>query len=100
MKSLSTSCRAYLIAVLGAVAVAALSSGCASTPPPALPDETQLSAAGFKVVSATTKEQQEHLQSLNPGKITELQRTGRHFFVYPDPARNRIYVGTPKEYAA
>jgi len=32
--------------------------------------------------------------------VTEWQRTGKHFFVYPDPARNQLYVGTPKEYEA
>ena len=101
MKSLCTFSRGYLLGILGALSVAALSFGCASTPPPPpLPDESQLSAAGFKVVSATTKEQQEHLQALTPGKITEVQRTGKHFFVYPDVARNQVYVGTPKEYAA
>jgi hypothetical protein len=99
VRRLLTSCLRYQFASSGALAVAALAWGCATTSP-ALPDESQLSAAGFKVVPATTKEQQEHLKALTPGKISELQRTGTHFFVYPDAAKNQIYVGTPKEYAA
>lgn len=88
-----------LLAVIGAFAVTALCFGCAATAPPP-PDESQLMAAGFKVVVAKTALQREHLQSLPPGKVTELQRTGTHYFVYPDAARNQIYVGTPKEYQA
>lgn len=94
-----TTPHASLFATLGALVVTALCFGCA-TPPPPPPDEVQLTAAGFKVVVAKTALQREHLQSLPPGKVTELQRTGTHYFVYPDAARNQIYVGTPKEYQA
>jgi hypothetical protein len=41
-----------------------------------------------------------HVKALAPGRFTELQRTGRHFYVYPDAGNNRVYVGTPKEYQA
>ena len=82
--------------VIALVAVA----GCASAPQPPPVDEAQLSAAGFKIVEAKTPQQQGHVKSLPPGQITEWQRTGVHYFVYPDAAHNRIYVGTPKEYAA
>jgi hypothetical protein len=84
---------------LGVLAAAAIFQGCASTAPPP-PDESQLLAAGFKVVVAKTAQQQEHLQSLPPAKITEWQRNGAHYFVYPDAAKNRLFVGTPKEYVA
>jgi hypothetical protein len=80
--------------------VAAILHGCASTAPTPPPlDESQLLAAGFKVVVAKTAQQQEHLQSLAPGTITQWQRTGVTFFVYPDAAKNEIFVGTQKEYA-
>jgi hypothetical protein len=94
----SNPCWNRILAMLGALATA-LALGCAGTAQP-LPDESRLLAAGFKVVSAKTPQQQQHLQSLPAGKVTEWQRTGKHFFVYPDPAGNRIYVGTPKEYEA
>jgi len=100
MERSTASHRGDLPRFLGALLVAALLSfGCASAPP-AVPDESQLLAAGFKVVVATTVQQQEHLQTLPPGKITEWQRNGVHYFVFPDAARKQIYVGTPKEYAA
>jgi len=91
--------RRRIFALFSMFAAAALLPGCA-TPPPAPPAESQLLAAGFKVLAAKTVQQQEHLRTLAPGKITEWQRNGVHFFVYPDVAKNQLYVGTPKEYAA
>ena len=86
--------------VLSTAAATALGAGCASTPPPAPDLASQLSAVGFKAVPATTRQQQEHLQSLTPGTVTAWQRTGKLYHVYPDPSRNQIYVGTQKEYDA
>jgi hypothetical protein len=95
-----TSRRARTLGLVGALALALL-LGCASAPKsPPPPDESALTAAGFKVVVAKTAQQQEHLQSLPPGQITEWQRNGAHFFVYPDAAKNQILVGTQKEYSA
>ena len=99
MKQTWSAIRRRLFVKVGVVAVTAIPSGCAGTMPSS-PDENQLLAAGFKVVVAKTEQQKEHLQTLAPGKITEWQRTGVHFFVYPDAARSRILVGTEKEYAA
>jgi len=83
------------------VLVLALCVGCASTPSaPPPPDESQLVAAGFKVVVAKTVQQQEHLQALPQGRVSEWQRTGTHFFIYPDPGKKQLYIGTPKAYEA
>lgn len=90
----------FLQRTIGALAVALLVVACASAPPSPQPDTAKMLAAGFKVVDAKTPEQQMHVKTLAPGRFTELQRTGKHFFVYPDPANNRVYVGTPKEYQA
>lgn len=87
-----------LLALIAFVAVALGCAGTPSAPPP--PNEAQLLAAGFKIVVATTDEQRMHLRSLDPGRITELQRTGVHFYVYPEPAQSRILVGSPREYEA
>ena len=84
---------------LAAIAVAAFTFGCA-TPGPPPPDASQLVAAGFRVIPAKTGQQVEHLQALPPDKLTEWQRTGKHYFVYPDVAKKQLYVGTPKEYEA
>lgn len=85
-----------------AVLVLALATGCAGTPAPAssAPSESLLSAAGFKTLAATTAEQRQHLQWLHPGQVTAVQLTGKHYYVYPDVAKNQLYVGTPKEYQA
>src|SRR5215470_11376611 len=89
--------RGRILGVAIAVTMLAMSRAEAAQP---LPDESQLVAAGFKVVAATTKEQQEHLQTLPPGKLTAWQRNGKHFWIYPDVARKQLYVGTQKEYEA
>ena len=95
-----TSRRARVPGLLGAF-VLTLMLGCASAPQsPLPPDEGALTAAGFKVVVAKTPVQQAHVRDLPPGKLTEMQRNGAHYFVYPDAARQQIYVGTPKEYEA
>jgi hypothetical protein len=69
-------------------------AGCATAQHP----ETFLTAAGFKVVAATTPKQEQRLKTLPPGKISTVQRNGRTYYVFPDTARNRIYLGTPNEY--
>jgi hypothetical protein len=87
----------HAVRVLLVLAIAA----CAAAPPAPPPvDAGALTAAGFKVLTATTTVQQQHLRDLPQGRITEMQRTGAKFFVYPDAAANRLYVGTPKEFAA
>jgi PBP1b-binding outer membrane lipoprotein LpoB len=80
-----------LSAVLGLVLLAA---GCATTQH----TETYLTAAGFKTVVASTPKQEQRLKSLPPGKISTVQRNGKTYYVFPDVAHNRIYLGTPNEY--
>jgi hypothetical protein len=86
--------------LLGPIVFVAWLVGCAGMPPPPAPDTNALTAAGFKVYVAQTQEQREHLQSLVPGRLTELQRTGVQYFVYPDAAHDRIYVGRGAQYTA
>ncbi|HSS69256.1 MAG TPA: hypothetical protein VLQ46_01235 [Casimicrobiaceae bacterium] len=81
--------------------IAVLCTGCATAPPPpAGPNKDNLVAAGFRIVDAKTKLQQERLEALPQGRVSERQRTGKTFFVYPDPANRQLYVGTQKEYDA
>ncbi len=84
---------------IGALALSAvLAAGVvAKTPPIATND---LSAAGFKVLVAQTKAQEDWVQRLPPGKIRAMQRTGKKFFIYPDAPRKQIYIGGPVEYQA
>lgn len=99
MKELRTARQGKIMGILGAIALALLALNRVGSAQP-LPNESQLVAAGFKVVAASTKEQQEHLQTLPPGKLTAWQRNGKHFWIYPDVAKNQLYVGTQKEYEA
>ena len=100
MQRLLISHRTILLGILCALAMLALAAGCATPPPAPSVDESLLSAVGFKIIVAKTKEQQEHLQTLPPGQIRAMQRTGNEFFVYPVAAKNELYVGTKKEYQA
>jgi hypothetical protein len=71
-----------------------LATSCATTKH----TETYLTAAGFQVVMVTNPKQEQKLQSLPPGKITPVQRNGKKYYVFPDAAHHRIYLGTPNEY--
>ncbi len=77
-----------------ACAIAAIVIGCASTKS----TENMLSAAGFKMVQATTPQQQSHLQTLPADKITSVVRNGATYYVYPDPKRQVLYVGREAQY--
>jgi hypothetical protein len=81
------------------VLVVACVVACASTPPPP-PVAGLLSAAGFKTLSASTVQQQQHLKTLPADQMTAVQQTMKTYFVYPDTANNQLYVGTEKEYQA
>ena len=63
---------------------------------PCRPNKDNLVAAGFRIVDAKTKLPQERLEALPQGRVSERQRTGKTFFVYPDPANRQLYVGTQK----
>ena len=76
------------------VALLILAAGCATTKH----TENFLTAAGFKLVRATTPKQEQRLKSLPTEKISTVQRNGKTYYVFPDVSHNRIYLGTPNEY--
>jgi hypothetical protein len=80
--------------LIGAIALLALAVGCANTQP----TENLLSAAGFRTIIANTPQRQQHLKTLPPNKVTLVQRNGKNYYVYADPAHNQIYVGNPSQY--
>lgn len=90
----------FMMKILNALKFAAslglicLAAGCATTKQ----TETFLTAAGFRTVVASTPKQEQKLKSLPPGKITRVQRNGKTYYVFPDVAHNRIYLGTANEY--
>ena len=89
MKAILSSARFISVSVL-----LALATGCAS------PKQTEnlLTLAGFKPVAPSTAKQQQQLKALPPGKVTQVKRNGKVYYVFPDVAHDRVYVGSPKEY--
>jgi hypothetical protein len=80
--------------LIGAIALLALTVGCANTQH----TENLLSAAGFRTVIANTPQRQQQLKALTPNKVTLVQRKGKNYYVYADPANNQAYVGNPSQY--
>jgi hypothetical protein len=85
------------VLVVAASMLLALATGCSTT------KRTQhtvelLMSSGFKVVAATTPAQQTKLQTLRPGKITPVKRDGKTWYIYPDAAGRKLYVGNPTQY--
>jgi hypothetical protein len=79
---------------ISVIALLVLAVGCASTKK----TENLLTLAGFKPVVASTAKQQQQLKALPPDKVTRIQRSGKTYYVFPDAAHNRVYVGSPKQY--
>jgi hypothetical protein len=83
-----------------ATACTALLLGCATTQTNTQNKESMLVASGFKVITPKTAAQQQKLQKLPPDKVTMIQKNGKTYYIFPDPANNRAYVGRPREYQA
>jgi hypothetical protein len=81
--------------LIGALAILALAGGCAAN---TQSTENLLSAAGFRTIVANTPQRQQHLKTLPPNKVVLVQRNGKNYYVYADPANNQIYVGNPSQY--
>jgi hypothetical protein len=84
--------------VLSSIAAgAALLVGCATTQS-TQNRENMLVASGFKAITPKTAAQQQKLRNLPPGKVTMIQKAGKTYYIFPDPAHNQAYVGGPKQY--
>jgi len=84
--------------MISITALLALAIGCATTQTSTQNRESMLVAAGFKTVTPKTPAQQQKLQKLPPGKVTMINKKGKTYYIFPDPARNLAYVGGPKQY--
>ena len=71
---------------------------CANTQTSTQNKESMLVASGFKTITPKTAAQKQKLQNLPPGKVTMVQKKGKTYYIFPDPAQNQAYVGGPKEY--
>ena len=85
--------------MISVISLLALTVGC-STTSSTQNKESMLVASGFKVITPKTAAQQQKLQKFPPGKVTMIQKNGKTYYVFPDPANNRAYIGRPKEYQA
>ena len=81
-----------------AAAYIVLGVGCATTQTSTQSREAMLSASGFKLITPKTAAQKQKLQNLPPGKVTMIQKNGKTYYVFPDPAHNQAYVGGPKQF--
>ncbi len=86
-----------LIKTLASLSLLAFAAGCMTN---AQFKEANLTQAGFKSIPANTPERQAHLKTLSTTKVTPVQRNGQTYYVFPDPAKNVLYVGRQAEYNA
>lgn len=91
--------RGRILALLATLVMSMFIAGgaVAATPPI---DDKELTELGFKVLVATTEVQKNWVKGMAPGKIRAMQRNGKKFYIYPDAAREQVFVGGPREYAA
>ena len=89
-----------LLNAVGILALLTFAVSCASTQTAVENKESMLVAAGFKVITPKNATQQQKLQNLPPGKVTMIQKKGKTYYIFPDPANNRAYVGGPRQYQA
>ena len=81
---------------VAALALVVLSAGCASNN--LLDKENAAAGAGFKIITPSKPDQLALLRKLPVDKITPILYGGKRYYVLPDPANHRAYVGGPKQY--
>ena len=86
---------------LTALLLLIFASSCASTSASNPTSKQNLAiAAGFKMMTPSTPDQRALLTSLPPNKVSSITYHGKPYFVLPDVANNRAWVGGPQEYNA
>jgi hypothetical protein len=92
----------YILMLGTTVCALALATGCATSKEKQAVQQRQemLLAAGFKVIPATTPDQQQQLKTLPAGRVSAVRRKGQVYFVYPVHAANVLYVGKNTQYLA
>jgi len=54
--------------------------------------------ASFKIITPSKPDQMALLRKLPPDKVTPIIYGGKPYYVLPDLANNRAYIGGPKQY--
>jgi hypothetical protein len=83
-----------LLRIVPAVILLALTVSCVTRKQ----NENLLAAAGFKRVAADTPQQQAHLKTLPSYRISQLHTDGKTYFIFPDAARQVLFVGEEAQY--
>jgi hypothetical protein len=92
--------------LVGALAVAVVIwglSACATTSDVTAYNSSMdgaLRSARFKVQTASTIEQRNHLRSLPDHRFTAVKENGNLYYLFPDKSQNRLYVGDHWAYRA
>ena len=85
--------------IISAAALVALATGCATDKAQQRAQtESMLTASGFKMVPASSPVQQQMMNTLPAGRVSAVRRTEKVYFVYPDQARNVLFVGNNNQY--
>jgi hypothetical protein len=86
--------------VIGVIALLALTVSCTETQRETQHKEKLLIAAGFKVIVPRTVAHQQTLKALPSNRVTLVHKGAKTYYVFPDAANNRAYVGGPTQYQA
>jgi hypothetical protein len=83
---------------LALISFAALTASCVSSS--TLQSEESLAiSSDFKVITPTAPAQQKQLNSLPNGKLSKVVVAGKTYYILPDHAAQKAYIGGPKQYA-
>ena len=86
--------------LIGIIALLAVAVSCTMTQRETQNREKLLIAAGFKVIVPHTAAQRQRLKALPSDRLTLVHKDGKTYYVFPDAANNRAYVGGPTQYRA
>jgi hypothetical protein len=79
------------------ITLAVLAVSCASNND-LLDRENAATGAGFRIITPAKAEHMALLQKLPADKVTPITYDGKPYYILPDLANNRAYVGGPKQY--
>src|SRR5712671_2300750 len=60
--------------------------------------EFLLAQSGFKVITVTTPKQQQAINGLAQYRVSAVKYNGKLYYVFPTATKDKIYVGTQKQY--
>ena len=96
---MKTDKRIFLSGAMACAIAITVFAGCVSPSPKAVQQkESLLVSAGFKAIPVATPEQHRLMNTLPNDRLSAIRRMGKVYFVYPDPSRQMLYVGSNAQY--